>query len=167
MKTHQILLVDDDDNILRALKRELGEEGYSVYTANGAVQGQKILANETIHLIISDQKMPGMSGVEFLESTVAEYPDAIRIILTGHAELEDAVRAMNSGCVYKFILKPWHTDELKITIRSALGQFDLLMSNRNLTVELKKRDNILDQLERENPGITKRPKDGIFEIKSE
>lgn len=167
MNPHNILLVDDDVNILRALRRELIDEGYVVFTSKSAEDGLTILRNEIVHLIISDQKMPGMTGLEFLESIVKNYPDTIRIILTGHAELTDAIRAVNNGCIYKFILKPWNSEELKITIRRALEQYDLLMKNRDLTMELKKRDRILEELEKQTPGITKRPKDGIYEIKSE
>ena len=111
--------------------------------------------------------MPGMSGIEFLENTVADYPDVIRIILTGFAELSIALRAVNSGCVYKFIQKPWNKDDLKITVKRALKQYDLIMKYRDLTMELKKRDKMLEELEKKHPGITKRPKDGIYEIKSD
>ncbi|MFC1563171.1 response regulator, partial [candidate division KSB1 bacterium] len=104
--------------------------------------GLKILEREKIDLIISDQKMPWMSGIEFLEETVKNYPDVIRIILTGQAELNDAIRAVNSGCLYKFIQKPWNNEDLKITVRRALEQYCLIIKNRDLTMELKKRESI-------------------------
>ncbi len=165
MKEHSILIVDDEKNILNALRRLLNEEGYQIYTALSGEGGLEILKREKIDLIISDQKMPGMEGLEFLEKTVDNYPDVIRIILTGHAELNDAIRAINEGCVYKFIMKPWNDEELKITIRRALEQYDLIMQNRDLTMELKRRDKLLNELEKKYPGITKRPRDGVFEIK--
>ena len=167
MKNISVLLVDDDKGILNSLKRLFIDEGYVLYTAQSGEEGLKILEKEKIDLIISDQKMPGMNGLEFLEKTIEKYPDMIRIILTGHAELSDAIRAVNSGCVYKFIQKPWNNDDLKITVRRALEQYDLIMKNRDLTMELKKMDKILDDLEKEYPGITKRPEDGIFKINSE
>ena len=165
MNTHSILVVDDEINILRALTRLFSDEGYILHTAQSGEEGLKILEKEEIDLILSDQNMPGMNGIEFLEKTVEDYPDVIRIILTGYAELQDALRAINSGCVYKFALKPWNEEELVITVRRALEQREVLMKNRDLTMELKKRDKILNDLEKKHPGITKRPKDGIFEIK--
>jgi DNA-binding NtrC family response regulator len=167
MDVFSILIVDDDKCILNSLKRLFVDEKYVLYTAQSGEEGLEILAREKIDLIISDQKMPVMNGLEFLEKTVEKYPDVIRIILTGYAELSDAIRAVNSGCIYKFIQKPWNNDDLKITVRRALEQYDLIMKNRDLTMELKKMDKILDDLEKEYPGITKRPEDGIFKIKSE
>jgi len=160
----KILIVDDDKGVLSALKRLFMEDRYEIYTAESGEYGLKVLEKETIHLILTDQKMPGMNGIEFLEKTIDKYPDVIRIIITGYAELQDAIRAVNSGCVYKFIQKPWNNDDLRITVRRALEQYSLLIKNRDLTMELKKRDSILEKLEREYPGITKRPKDGYFQI---
>ena len=165
MNSYNILIVDDEMSVLNSLKRLFKKERYSIFTSHSGEEGLKILEKENIDLIISDQKMPGMSGIEFLEKTVEPYPDVIRIILTGHAELNDAIRAVNSGCVYKFIQKPWNSEDLQITVRRALEQYDLLMKNRDLTMELKKRDKIFDELEKKYPGITKRPENGIYEIK--
>ena len=165
MQNNSILIVDDETSVLYSLKRTFKKERYSIFTSQSGEEGLKILEKENIDLIISDQKMPKMSGIEFLEKTVEPYPDVVRIILTGHAELNDAIRAVNSGCVYKFIQKPWNNEDLKITVRRALEQYDLLMKNRDLTMELKKRDRIMEELEKKYPGITKRPKDGIYKIK--
>jgi len=165
MKNHSILIVDDEINILNALKRGFDSEEYVIYTAQSGEEGLGILEKENIDLIISDQKMPGMNGIEFLERTVEKYPDVIRIILTGYADLDDAIRAINSGCIYKFIQKPWNNEDLKVTVRRALEQLVLIMENRNLTMGLKKMDKMLGDLEKQYPGITKRPKDGVYEIK--
>lgn len=166
MTLNKLLLVDDDANILRSLSRVFAEEEYSVFTASDGSEALEVMRRVPIDLIISDQKMPGMSGLEFLEKTMDDYPDVIRIILTGHAELNDAIRAINSGSVYKFILKPWNNDDLKVTVKRALEQRNLILQNRELTSELKKRDRILEELEKEHPGITRRPKGGIYEIKT-
>jgi len=167
MNGYRILIVDDEINILSALRRLFSSEGYTLFTAQSAEEGLEVLAREKIDLIISDQKMPGMNGLEFLEKTVEPYPDIIRIILTGHAELDDTIRAINTGCIYKFILKPWNNEDLKITVRRAIEQYNLILQNRDLTMELKKRDKVLEELEKQYPGITQRPRNGIFEIKSE
>jgi len=161
---HTLLLVDDEINVLRSLKRLFDEEDYIVLTAENAEEGLKILEQTPVDLIISDQKMPGMSGLEFLEKTMPGYPDVIRIILTGQAELDMAIEAINKGCVYKFILKPWNNYDLLFTVKRALEQYSLIRDNRDLTNELKKQDAILQELEKQHPGITKRPKDGIYRI---
>jgi len=161
---YTILLVDDEVNILRVLQRLFADEDYEILTAQSGEEGLRILEHAAVDLIISDQKMPGMSGLEFLEKTVTPYPDVIRIILTGHADLEMALEAINKGFVYKFILKPWNNYDLKITVRRALEQYNLLKDNRDLTNELRKRDAILQQLEKQYPGITKKPKNGIYRI---
>ena len=153
--------------ILNTLRRLFANEGYIIYTAQNGEEGLKIVTEKEVNLIISDQNMPGMSGIEFLERTVGNHPDIIRIILTGHAELDDAIRAVNSGCVYKFIQKPWNNEDLKITVRRALEQYNLIMKNRDLTTELKNRDKIIEELERKHPGITKKPDDGIYQINVE
>ena len=105
-----------------------------------------------------------MQGLDFLERTVEEYPELLRIVLTGNAELGDAIRAVNNGAVYKFILKPWNDEDLKITIRRAFEQYYLIKQNRDLTNELKQIDRMLVDLEKQHPGITKRPKNGVYEI---
>jgi len=165
MENHSILIVDDDKGVLNSLKRLFVNEGYLIYTAQSGEEGLKVLEKENVNLIISDQKMPGISGIEFLEKALKDYPDVIPIIITGQAELSDAIRAVNSGCVYKFIQKPWNNEDLKITVRKALEQYDLIMKNRDLTMELKNKVRIMEELERKYPGITKRPKDGIYKIR--
>ena len=167
MHNYSILLVDDEKNILRSLKRLFMEEGYRVITAESGEEGLKILESEKPDMIISDQRMPGMEGLEFLERTIEDHPDVLRIILTGQAELDDAIRAINDGCIYKFILKPWNDEDLKITVRRALEQIDLLKMNKKLVDEVKRIDKVLRDLEKDHPGISKRPENGVWEIKSE
>ena len=167
MSRFSILIVDDEVNVLRTLKRIFSGEEYEIFTAQSAEEGLKLLENENIDLIISDQKMPGMNGLEFLEKTINTSPDVLRIILTGYAELNDAIRAINKGCIYKFIIKPWNNEELKITVKRALEQRELVIQNRYLIMELKKRDILLNELEKKYPGIVLRPQDGICVINSE
>ena len=143
MKSYSVLIVDDEINILNSLKRLFIKDGYLMYTAQSGEEGLQILAKERIDLIIADRKMPGMSGIEFLEKTKKNYPDVIRIVITGYAELNDIINAINRGYVYNFILKPWHNEQLKIMVRRALEQYDLIIKNKDLTMKLKKRDKIL------------------------
>ncbi len=167
MMKYTVLLVDDEENILKSLSRVFQEEGYDVITSESGEKGLDLLSEYDVDLVISDQMMPGMRGLDFLEKTIEKYPDLIRIILTGYAELSDALRAINDGCVYKFILKPWQNDDLKVTVRRALEQRDLIRMNNELSLEIKKRDKVLTDLEKQYPGITERPADGIYVIKSD
>ena len=162
-KKYTVLFVDDEVNILRTLCRIFADENYELLTAENAMEATKILEQKVVDLIISDQRMPGMSGLDFFEKTLPEYPNIIRIILTGQADLEMAIEAINKGCVYKFILKPWNNHDLLFTVKRALEQYDLIQENNSLTNELKKRDAILQQLEKQHPGITRMP-DGPYRI---
>ena len=164
MEKRSVLFVDDEPRILNAHQRNFVTEGYFIHTANNGEERLNMLKDRHVDLIIADQKMPGISGIEFLERTIDIDPEIIKIILTGAAELEDAIRAINNGCIYKFILKPWNDDDLKITVRRALEQRELIVKYRDLNDELKKREALLQELERKYPGITKRPEDGIFRI---
>ena len=164
MQTKTILLVDDEINILRSLGRLFASEGYDTVTAQSAEEGMSKLRENEFDCIISDYKMPGMKGLTFLQKTVLEYPDIIKILLTGQADLEMALEAINSGCVYKFIIKPWNNEELLVTVRRAIEYKQLQLENRDLTSELRIRDSILQELEKEHPGITQQPKDGVYRI---
>ena len=164
MRKYTILIVDDEENILRSLNRLFTSEGYNVITAKNAEEGLEFLHNEKIDLVISDQKMPGMTGIEFLEQTIEDFPDLIRIILTGHAELNDALRAINEGCIYKFILKPWNNEDIKITVKRALEQRELILKNKLLTHELQKHEKQIKELEKQFPGISQKPKDGVYRL---
>ncbi|MEA1922850.1 MAG: response regulator [Pseudomonadota bacterium] len=115
-----ILLVDDEEMILNALRRVLASFEWDVLIAESGAQALKIMARRPIALIISDQRMPGMSGLELLNLVKKEYPDTVRIVLTGYAEMDVVVKAINQGEVYRFFTKPWNNDELLETIREVL-----------------------------------------------
>lgn len=128
----QILLVDDDKNVLRALQRVFRQENYTILVAENAQKALDILAVENCQLMISDYMMPGITGAELLRRVKDLYPDVIRIMLTGHADTTAVMGAINDGAVYKFILKPWNDDDLRITVALALEQYDLLKRNQSL-----------------------------------
>ena len=133
-----MLLVDDEENILRSLKRLLRREDYSITMANSAEEGiEKLASKGEFHLIISDYRMPGKNGVEFLKEAKKKHPDSIRMILSGYADVAAIISAINEGQIYKFITKPWDDDELKITIRRALEQHELKSENSKLSRELR------------------------------
>ncbi|MHA1973126.1 MAG: response regulator [Candidatus Hodarchaeales archaeon] len=99
-------MIDDEIHILRSLKRLFENEWYEILTAENAEEGLGVLEQTPVDMIICDQNMPGMNGLEFFQKTLPEYPDIIRIMLTGKADMDMAIEAINSGSVYKFMLKP-------------------------------------------------------------
>ncbi len=129
---YRILLVDDEPNVLSALTRVFRQESYAVTTAGNGQEALDLLRREPFHLMISDYMMPGMNGAELLKQAKAAKPEMIRIMLTGHADTGAVMGAINEGAVYKFILKPWNDDDLRVTVALALEQFDLLQKNRAL-----------------------------------
>jgi len=131
-KAYQILLVDDEPNVLSALKRVFRQENYTIFTANNGEEALKILAEGKCQLMISDFKMPVMNGGELMRRAKAECPEMIRILLTGHADAEAVMTAIKEGAVYKFILKPWNDDDLRVTVALGLEQYDLMQRNKVL-----------------------------------
>ncbi|AXS81014.1 ATPase, T2SS/T4P/T4SS family [Dechloromonas sp. HYN0024] len=132
---YRLLFVDDEPGIVKALSRVFHQENYEVLTAWSAKEGLEKFATGTIHLVISDFMMPGMNGAQFLQEVKKQSPDTIRIMLTGHANTDAVMGAINEGAVYKFILKPWNDDDLRVTVALALEQFDLITRNRSLKAE--------------------------------
>ena len=118
----KILLVDDEPNITQALTKRLRHEDYEILSAPSAEEALQILAREPIDVVVADEQMPGMSGSELLAVVSREYPDTVRIILTGQANLEAAVRAINEGQIYRFLEKPCAAEELAAIIRQAVQQ---------------------------------------------
>lgn len=140
--SHTVLLVDDEQHILDGLTRVLRKEPYDILTANAAEEAAGILEDNNIDLIVSDEEMPGMSGTEFLARVAQDYPDTVRIVLTGHPTLPTALRAINEGNVYQFFTKPCNEIDLAITIRRALEQKDLEAKSREL-LDVTKRQSVL------------------------
>ena len=132
---YRLLFVDDEPSIVKALSRVFSQENYEVITAWTAKEGLEKFATGTIHLVITDFMMPGMNGAQFLQEVKKRSPDTIRIMLTGHANTDAVMGAINEGAVYKFILKPWNDDDLRVTVALALEQFDLISRNRSLRAE--------------------------------
>ena len=118
--TVTLLLVDDEVNILSSLKRLLRPLGYRIFTAEGGAQGLEILAQETIDLVVSDMRMPEMNGAQFLEQVQKKWPNTVRILLTGYADIGATIAAINKGQVYRYISKPWEDYDITLTIKLAL-----------------------------------------------
>jgi len=132
---YRLLLVDDEPGIVKALARVFRQENYEVVIAGNGNEGLARLAEGPFQLVISDFMMPGMDGANFLREVKQRSPDTIRIMLTGHANTDAVMGAINDGAVYKFILKPWNDDDLRVTVALALEQFDLMARNRQLKSE--------------------------------
>ena len=161
---HQVLIVDDESIITDMLKDVLSSEPYRILSAGSAEDALDILAHEQIDVLISDERMPGMSGSEFLAFARHKYPETIRMILTGHASLEGAIRAINEGEIYRFFTKPCNVFDLAITIRQALQQKDLMRESRRLLKMLNRQSAFIESLEKQYPGITKVRKDATGEV---
>lgn len=127
-----LLLVDDEDNILSALRRLLRRDGYRVVTASSGEQGLQALAEHPVDVIVTDQRMPGMTGVEFLRRAKELYPDTIRMVLSGYTELQSITDAVNEGAIYKFLTKPWDDERLRGHIAEAFALQEMAEENKRL-----------------------------------
>jgi len=114
-----LLLVDDEPNVLRALTRTLRRDGYRILTADGAADAFQILAQNEVHVILSDQRMPDMCGTDFLSEVKSLYPQTVRIVLSGYTDLQSVTEAINRGAIYRFLTKPWEDEPLRAHIKEA------------------------------------------------
>lgn len=144
--TIRVLLVDDEENILRSLKRLLMDEEFELHTATSGEQGLETLKGlVNVGLIMSDQRMPGMSGAEFLRECRVAAPDALRILLTGYADINATIDAINKGGACRYISKPWNDEELIQTIHDAIRQYTLLMENHRLNEIVRQQNEELQE----------------------
>ncbi len=118
----KLLIVDDEANILSALRRALRSLGHELLTAESGEAGLALLETQTVDLIITDMRMPGMSGAVFLEQVAERWPDTMRVLLTGHADLTSTIAAINRGHIYRYLSKPWEDSDLRVTVEQALEQ---------------------------------------------
>jgi len=156
----KILLVDDEPNILKALSRIL--RSHALSTAFSGEEALLAAEQNDFDLVITDYKMPDMDGISFLMKFSVLQPDAIRIILTGYADLETTLHAINEVGVFRFINKPWMNHEIINAVEKGLELKRILLENRNLADQIRRQqarlnqqESILRSLEAEDPGITK------------
>jgi len=159
-----ILLVDDEANVLSALTRALIDDPYEILTASGGRHALEIMEGKTIKAIVSDERMVGMQGSELLAEIKHRSPHTVRILLTGHATLEAAMRAVNEGEIYRFFTKPWDDLQLRFALLSAVEKYDLEAENRRLLATVKDQAMEIKVLEKRYPGISRVEKDfrGMF-----
>lgn len=135
--TRTLLLVDDEQNILAALKRLLRRDGYQILAASSGQEGLDLLAQNEVDVIVSDQRMPGMTGVEFLRTAKGLYPNTVRIVLSGYTELQSVTDAVNEGAIYKFLTKPWDDELLRGHIEEAFRHKEMADENRRLDLQVR------------------------------
>lgn len=171
-----IALVDDEPNILKALKRALQRHFPNILLFDNPETALSELTYTNVDLIISDYQMPQMTGVEFLTQFKQSHPDSIRMILSGQADMQGVLNAINTVGIYRFLVKPWNDDELIINIQSALAYSKLARENKDLIRVLKEQSAIMNaqlselkRLERDTPGITQinLNKDGCIDLSSD
>jgi DNA-binding NtrC family response regulator len=129
--SHKILIVDDEAANLRALERLFRNE-YIVFTAESGAEALAVVEQHDIALLISDQRMPGMTGIELLQNTVQLRPHMVRILLTGYTDAGTLIEALNCGHVYRFVTKPWNNEDLRMIVSRALEHFEATRSRHNL-----------------------------------
>ncbi len=131
-----VLVVDDEVRSQEALRRTLDED-FTVFTANGAEEALQVMGAEFVQIILCDQRMPGMSGVEFLSQVRTQWPDTVRIILSGYTETEDIIAGINDAGIWQYLLKPWHPEQLLLTLKGAANLWRLQQDNQRLSLELR------------------------------
>ncbi|MCP3688227.1 MAG: sigma-54-dependent Fis family transcriptional regulator [Gammaproteobacteria bacterium] len=142
--TASILVVDDEQRSLESIQRILSDR-FDVHIANSIEDAEGILRREWIQVLLCDQRMPNMSGVEFSEKVRSEYPDIVRMIISGYTEAGDIIDAVNKGGIYQYITKPWHPDDLILKLNNAIKLFKLQRENQQLAVELKLKPDTIEQ----------------------
>ena len=144
---HSILVIDDEEAILDIMRMTLADQGYDLHTAGSAEEGLKILKEfPNFSLIISDQIMPGMHGVQFFAQARKICPNAMRVLLTGYTDMDAIIEAVNSGGIHLYINKPWRRDELLYSINQILSRAELLIENQQLNELVKKQNAALMEL---------------------
>jgi response regulator RpfG family c-di-GMP phosphodiesterase len=145
----KILYVDDEENNLQAFKATFRRD-FKIFLAISAKEGEEILSKEEIDIIITDQRMPEKTGVEFLESIIPLFPKPIRLLLTGYTDIQAVIDAINKGQVYHYLTKPWEEDYLRTVIKNAFEVYSLRRENERLTQALLKANEQLEFLLRQN-----------------
>jgi response regulator RpfG family c-di-GMP phosphodiesterase len=156
-----LLFVDDEPNVLKALRRLFHSENYVIYLAAGGAEGLEILRQHAVDLIISDMRMPEMSGAEFLAHAVEQWPETVRILLTGYADMQSTIDAVNKGRIFSYCNKPWNDEELKLLVRNALEQKRLREERDRLSAVIRQQN---DQLKTLNEHLEERVEQRTAEL---
>ncbi|MAD15638.1 MAG: hypothetical protein CL579_06105 [Alteromonadaceae bacterium] len=144
--TFTVLCVDDEVNILKAIKRVLHRQDFKLITAESGAQALEILKQETVQVIVSDMRMPNMSGAEFLQKSTDIVPDCYRILLTGYSDMSSTIDAVNKGDIDRYLQKPWDNNELITTVNDGLAKIKLKLENKRLNSLVNKQNTLLKDL---------------------
>jgi DNA-binding NtrC family response regulator len=125
---HCLLIIDDEPDVCDSVHDLLRRE-FRVLKAHGAEEGYRVMREEEVHIVMSDQRMPQITGVELLARVKARYPQAVRMLFTGYADLESIIAAINQGHIFGFLKKPWQPEELECAVRQAAAEYDRLSAS--------------------------------------
>jgi signal transduction histidine kinase len=139
-----LLVVDDEADLVHSVQ-DLLRRDYRVLGATRAAQGLRLLEREPVHIVMTDQRMPEMTGVEFLKQLRVRYPDTVRLLFTAYADIKAVTEAINEGNVYRYITKPWENEELQIVLRQAAEYYDLMAERKRLLAELQEKNRQLEE----------------------
>ena len=161
-KEIQVLFIDDEESIIDGVQRLFAREPYAIFATTSPDKAREALAKEKIKVVVSDYRMPEISGVKFLREVKEKYPDMVKILFTGYTDFSAAEEAINVGEVYRFISKPWKTAELLSTIRQCIEHYDLVREAKTKTEELEINNKKLKNMYRNINGVEfKRLRNGI------
>jgi FixJ family two-component response regulator len=154
-----ILVVDDERNVLNAVRRSLRKLDVYIETTDDATEALGVVRSmpDRIAAVVADQRMPGLTGLEFLRKVKDIHPNIVRVLFTGFADMDVVIRAINEGQVFRFIQKPWQDIELQGLVLTALQHHEILVQNERLLATVREQRDTLEELERLNPGLTKLP----------
>ena len=144
-KLPSVLVIDDELRSVEALERIL-EDDFTVLKATSVREAEAILAEEAVQVVLCDQRMPGMTGVEFLKTVRERWPDAVRMIISGYTDAEDIIQGVNEAGIYQYVTKPWQPENLTLTLKNAVRLYELQRQNQLLAVELKMSSNRAEKI---------------------
>jgi len=142
---YKIMIVDDEPANLRVLER-LFRPDYRVVTAPSGAEALALLEQNDVALLISDQRMPEMTGIELMTKTVDIRPHMVKILLTGYTDVGEIIAALNSGLVYRYLTKPWNNDDLRLTVSRALGHYEMMKAKHQLGMENQRLRGMLQEI---------------------
>jgi DNA-binding NtrC family response regulator len=160
-----ILLVDDDPPVIEALRRTLHREGYRLFTASSGAQALGILETENIDVLLSDLEMPHMNGLELLARVRTQWPEVVRIVLTGGGSLESAITAINQGEVHRYLTKPWSNDQLREMMRGTMARLEALRGPPRAQAMSRAQETLRRELDAQYPGILEvKRSEGVYVV---
>ncbi|MDA3928256.1 MAG: hybrid sensor histidine kinase/response regulator [Prolixibacteraceae bacterium] len=163
---HNLLIIDDEPEIVKALTRQFRRK-YNVFSTTNAEDGFGIMERENIQVVLSDQRMPGITGVDFFARIKSKYPDALKLILTGYSDIEAVIGAINDGQVFRYVTKPWNPDELETIIKEAFEKYELITNNRRLMHNLQEVNETLEEKVKERTLELEKVNEKLSELNTE